>query len=333
MILKELAEALELVAKGDLHQEISALASIETASESDLSFVVSAKFLNQLKQSRAGAVIVSPALADQAPGNYLISEDPYAAYARASWVLKPERTHVAGVHSTAIVDETATVESGACVAAYTTIGAHSHIGKDVVIGEHCAVGNGVLIGDGSRLFPKVILHDNVSLGEGCRIQAGAVIGSEGFGFAWTQAGWSHIHQTGGVHIGHRVHIGANTTIDCGAIDPTVIEDGAILDNQIQIAHNVHIGKNTAIAGCVGIAGSTRIGAHCQIGGACNIVGHLTIADKVIINAASLVSRSISEAGRYGSGTPLQPARQWKRSFVNLGAFKPHRLISISTDRI
>ena len=161
------------------------------------------------------------------------------------------------------------------------------------------------------------LYDNTRLGDECRIQSGAVIGSEGFGYAWTVDGWSQIQQTGGVRIGNRVHVGSNTTIDCGAIDPTVIADGVIMDNQIQIAHNVQIGENSAIAGCVGVAGSTKIGANCQIGGACNIVGHLSIADGVIINAASLVSRSITEAGRYGSGTPLQPDRIWRRSFVNL----------------
>jgi UDP-3-O-[3-hydroxymyristoyl] glucosamine N-acyltransferase len=187
----------------------------------------------------------------------------------------------------------------------------------VVIGAHCVVGNGVSVGARTYFFPRVTLYDNISIGNDCRFQSGTVIGSEGFGYAWTAGGWSQIQQTGGVQIGNRVHVGANTTIDCGAIDPTVIADGVIMDNQIQIAHNVQIGENTAIAGCVGVAGSTTIGANCQIGGACNIVGHLRIADGVIINAASLVARSIVEAGRYGSGTPLQPDRIWRRSFVNL----------------
>jgi len=318
MILKELAAALELDAVGDLSCTINALASIERAGVSDLSFVVSNKFVKQLQQSRAGAIILPPSMVEHVKGNYLICDDPYAAYARASWILKPDSVPASGVHVTAIIDSTAKIASSASIGAYASIGANSIVCDDARIGEHCSVGRDVVIGDRSRLFPRVTLLDRVSLGDDCRIQSGAVIGGEGFGYAWTKSGWSQIHQTGGVKIGDRVHIGANSTIDCGAIEPTIIEDGVILDNQIQIAHNVTIGQNTAIAGCVGIAGSTKIGAGCQIGGACNIVGHLTIADRVIINAASLVSRSIKDAGRYGSGMPLQPAHRWKRSFVNLG---------------
>jgi UDP-3-O-[3-hydroxymyristoyl] glucosamine N-acyltransferase len=283
-----------------------------------LSFVVSARFANSLKLSQAGAVIIPSALRDIVPGNYLISDNPYAAYAQASWILKPALIHKLGVHETAVVDPSSHIATTASIGAGAVIGAHTVISDDVVVGAHCVVGNGVTIGAGTYLFPRVTFYDNTIVGNDCRFQSGTVIGSEGFGYAWTANGWSQIQQTGGVRIGNRVHVGANTTIDCGAIDPTVIANGVIMDNQIQIAHNVQIGENTAIAGCVGVAGSTKIGANCQIGGACNIVGHLSIADGVIINAASLVARSIVKAGRYGSGTPLQPDRIWRRSFVNLG---------------
>lgn len=318
MNLEELAAGLGLKAYGNQSQEITALAPIERASETELAFVVGAKFSDALKASHAGAVILPEAMACHAPGNYLISDDPYAAYAKASWLLKPAPVETMGVHPSATVDPSAVIADSASIGPGVVIGANTVIHDHCVIGAQCVVGRDVILGKDSHLFARVTLCNNVHMGSECRVQSGAVIGSEGFGYAMTKQGWSQIHQTGGVRIGNKVHIGANTTIDCGAIDATTIADGVILDNQIQIAHNVQIGEHTAIAGCVGIAGSTRIGAYCQIGGACNIVGHLCIVDKVVINAASLVSRSILKAGRYGSGTPLQPERLWRRSFVNLG---------------
>ncbi len=318
MILKELAASLSLEAQGDLSQEITALAPIERAVGTELAFVVGAKFVDALKASKAGAVILPEAMACHAPGNYLISDDPYASYAQASWILKPAPKETIGVHPSATVDSSAIIADSASIGPGVVIGANTEIHDHCVIGAQSVIGRDVSIGTNTQLFPRVTLCNNVRMGSRCRVQSGAVIGSEGFGYAWTKQGWSQIQQTGGVRIGDRVHVGANTTIDCGAIDATTIADGVILDNQIQIAHNVQIGENTAIAGCVGIAGSTRIGAYCQIGGACNIVGHLRIVDKVVINAASLVSRSILKPGRYGSGTPLQPERLWRRSFVNLG---------------
>ena len=317
MILQELANALGLDAKGNLNHEVSSIAPIESAQATDLSFVVSARFSDALKLSRAGAVIIPEALSGIAPGNYLVSDNSYAAYAKASWLLKPALVQKPGVHESAFLDPSSRIAATASVGPGAVIGAHTVIGEGVVIGAHCVLGTDVSVGAGTYLYPRVTFYDNTSVGNDCRFQSGAIIGSEGFGYARTPEGWSQIQQTGGVRIGNRVHVGANTTIDCGAIEPTVIADGVIMDNQIQIAHNVQIGENTAIAGCVGVAGSTKIGANCQIGGACNIVGHLSIADGVIINAASLVTRSIAEAGRYGSGTPLQPDRIWRRSFVNL----------------
>ena len=318
MILEDLGEALGLSAYGDLSQRITGLAPIDRAVATELAFVVSPKYAEALVASNAGAVIVPEAMRSQAPGNCLVSNDPYASYAQASWLLKPEHRPVAGVHLSAIVDSSAIVAPSASIGPGVVIGADSRIEDSAVIGAHSVIGERVVVGANCQLFARVTLYNDVQLGERCRVQSGAVVGSEGFGYAWTTSGWSQIQQTGGVQLGSRVHVGANTTIDCGAIDPTIIADGVILDNQVQIAHNVEIGENTAIAGCVGIAGSTRIGSNCQIGGACNIVGHITIADRVVINAASLVSRSIKEPGRYGSGTPLLPEQVWRRSFVTLG---------------
>ena len=317
MKLEQLGLKLGLVVRGDGSQVVDRVATIEAAGPDDLSFVVGRKYSRQLRESQAGAVIVSEAMLADAPGNALISANPYASYAKASWLLHPPSPTTPGIHPSAVIHANASVDSSASIGPYVTVGEQSYIGANTVVGAHCEVGAKVEIGAACRLFPKVILYDNVKLGNECRIQSGAIIGSEGFGYAWADEQWQPIHQVGGVRIGDRVHVGANTTIDCGTIEPTVIEDGVILDNQIQIAHNVRIGRNTAIAGCVGIAGSTRIGSHCQIGGACNIVGHLHIADEVVINAASLVSRSIEFKGRYGSGMPLMEERAWRRSFVNL----------------
>jgi len=318
MLIAQLGKALDLAVHGNTEHEVTHLAPIETATSEALSFVVGKRYAKALQSSRAGAVIVPPDLLALAPGNALVSDNPYASYAQASWLLQPPEEPVPGIHPSAVVHADATVSSSASIGAHAVIGADSHIADFASVASHCVIGRQVQIGKACHLFPRVTVYDKVTMGQQCRIQSGAVIGAEGFGYAWQGDRWSQIQQLGGVRLGERVHVGANTTIDCGAIEPTVIGAGVILDNQIQIAHNVVVGENTAIAGCVGIAGSTRIGRHCQIGGASNIVGHLSIADYVIINAASLVTRSITEKGRYGSGTPLQSQGEWRRNFVNLG---------------
>jgi len=317
MILEQLGKELGIAVHGDRYHDVLRLAPIESAGPEDLAFVVGQRYSAALKESRAGAVILPESMLADAPGNALISHNPYASYAAATWILYPQAAVECGIHETAIVHGDAEVSPDACIGPHVVIGPDSSIADGVVVGAHSFIGSGVCIGNRTRLFPRVTIYNDVHLGQRCNVQSGAVLGSEGFGYAWAGDGWAQIRQIGGVRIGDNVHIGANTTIDCGAIEPTLIEDGVILDNQIQIAHNVRIGRNTAIAGCVGIAGSTRIGSHCQIGGACNIVGHLHITDQVTINAASLVTRSIKRKGRYGSGMPLQEESNWRRSFVNL----------------
>ena len=317
MKLADLANALELPLHGNSDQQIDHLAPIESALAHQLSFVVSTRYLDALRNSQAGAVIVPESLRADAPGSYLVSANPYASYARASWLLTPDKGNPIGIHSSACVDHTAVVADSARIGAGVVIGANVVIQANADIGAQCFIGDAVRIGRNTRLFARTTILQGCVLGADCRVQSGAVIGAEGFGYAW-QDGWQSIHQTGGVNIGNGVHIGANTTIDRGAIDDTIIADGVILDNQIQIAHNVQIGENTAIAGCVGIAGSTRIGRNCQIGGACNIVGHLHITDGVHLSAASLVTQSITTPGRYSSGMPLQTSSAWRRTYVTLG---------------
>ncbi|MBX2880267.1 MAG: UDP-3-O-(3-hydroxymyristoyl)glucosamine N-acyltransferase [Granulosicoccus sp.] len=320
MKLGQLADALALSLHGDAEREVEALAPLERAGHRELSFIVSRRYLGQLAECKAAALIIPSdiALDSLDDGNYLVSDNPYGSYAKASWLLKPVEQPVSGVHPTASIHQKARISELASIGPGVVVGAETEIADHVRIDAHCVIDQRVCIGSGTRLFPGVCIYNDVVLGSDCRVQSGAVLGSEGFGYARTENGWAQIQQTGGLTIGNRVHIGANSTIDCGAIDPTVIRDGVIIDNQVQIAHNVQIDENTAIAGCVGIAGSTKIGKACQIGGACNIVGHLTIADNVTLNAASLVTQSIAEPGRYGSGTPLFAEHAWRRSFVNLG---------------
>jgi|GEM_PF-80590 len=304
--------------RGDPERRVCAIATLDRAGPADLAFAVDRRFRERLAACEAGAILVPATLADVAPGDHLIAVDAYAAYACASWLLAPDDAAPAGVHPGAVIDAGATIAEDASIGPGAVVGAGTIVGGGAVLGAHVVVGRDCAIGARSRLFARVTLGDDVTLGPDCRLQSGAVIGSEGFGYARDTDGWQAIRQSGGVRVGARVHIGANTTVDRGAIEPTVIEDGVILDNQIQIAHNVRIGENTAIAGCTGIAGSTRIGRDCLIGGACDIVGHLEIADRVVINAASFVSRSLAEPGRYGSGPPLLPERQWRRTFAALG---------------
>lgn len=315
--LGELSTLLNATLIGDAKAEIHSLAPLDAATPGQLSFAVGVGQRELLRKSQASAVIVTEALAEASGAHRLVVKDAYASFAKASWIVAPESVPKPGIHPSAVVDQTAVIGTGVSIGAGSVIGRESVIGDAVTIGAGVIIGDRVQLGSGSRLFARVVLHDDVHLGKHCRVQSGAVIGSEGFGYAQSDGHWHAINQIGGVRIGDRVHIGANTTIDCGTLAPTVIEAGVILDNQIQIAHNVQIGENTAIAGCTGIAGSTRIGRDCLIGGACNIVGHLQIADGVVLNATSFVSQSIDKAGRYGSGMPLQSAREWKRSFLIL----------------
>lgn len=317
MKLKQLADSLGLVLKGDPDTRIDKLADIRTAGEGALSFVVGPRYRNDLLACKASAVIVPQEMADDAPCTCIVSPNPYLSYAQASQILHPFEpaipgrsagAHVASdadLHASVEIGANAVVASGASLAANCVVGAGSFIGESVSIGANCRIGPNVTICHGSRI------------GQNCRFQPGAVIGSDGFGFAPGPDGWVHIRQIGCVVIGNGVDVGANTTIDRGAIGDTVIGDGVILDNQIQIAHNVRIGEYTAIAGCVGIAGSTVIGKQCRIGGKTAIVGHITIADNVTLTATSFVSRSITEPGSYSSGMPLQKSSDWRRTFVRL----------------
>lgn len=297
---------------GDPEQRVARVATLAAAGPDELSFLANRQYRRQLASTRAGAVVLDAASAAECRVAALISANPYATYARIAALLHPAPAARAGVHPTASVDARASVAASASVGAQAVIGAGCRIGERVQIGAGCVLGEDVEIGADCLLHPRVTIEHGVRLGERVRVQSGVVIGSDGFGFARDAAGWVPVPQLGAVRVGDDVEIGANTTIDRGAIEDTVIGAGVKLDNQIQVAHNVQIGEHTVIAACTGISGSTRIGARCMIAGAVGIVGHLDICDDVVVTGLSMVSHSISTPGVYSGGIPAEPAAVWRR---------------------
>lgn len=315
LTLGEVAARLDLELVGDPAAPIAGLASLASATDQDLTFITSRKRLGALGSTAAAAVILKPEWQRDCPVACLLAADPYLAYARASRLFDRQVTPDYRVHPSAII------ATGVHLGASVVIGPGVVIEDGVVIADEVVIDAGVFIGANSRigarthLYPHVVLYHGVSIGDDCRIHAGTVIGADGFGYAPGPDGWERIAQLGGVQLGHRVEVGACSTIDRGALDDTVIDDGVIIDNQVQIAHNCRVGKNTAIAGCVGIAGSTTIGENCTLAGAVGVSGHLDICDNVHLTGQARVTRSIDSPGTYSSGTTLAPTREWARNAV------------------
>ncbi len=292
---------------GDSQTEILALAPLETANPSELSFLSHPKYASLLATSKAGCVIVSPAMqtAAAARGACIVVEDPYHYFARLTQLWKRSHAVVqaastaARIHPSAFVDPTAQIDPRA------------------IIGPLCVVEAGATIGADTVLKSRVTVSENCVVGARCILHSGVVIGADGFGFAPRQGAWEKIEQLGAVRIGDDVEIGANTCVDRGALRDTVIEDGVKLDNLIQIGHNVRIGKHTAMAGCVGVAGSADIGAHCSIGGGAIVLGHLKLADHVNISAATVVTRSILKPGNYTGMFPIDDNSAWEKNAAAL----------------
>ncbi len=325
LVLGTLVEALagEFQARllGDALRRIDRLAPIETAGPQDLSFVSHPKYLSRLAASQAGCVIVSPALQEAASrrGDCIVVDDPYRFFARATqhWKALHGRTAPLGVHPTAWIDPSAQVAPSASVGAFAFVGAQAVIAEGVRLGEHVVVGAGVTLGAHTRLAARVSVGEDCKVGERCILHSGVVIGADGFGFAPAGGRWEKIEQLGAVRIGNDVEVGANTCIDRGALEDTILEDGVKLDNLIQIGHNVHVGAHTAMAGCVGVAGSARIGAHCTIGGGAVVLGHLSLADHVHVSAASVVTRSIATPGHYSGFFPIDDNSNWEKNAATL----------------
>ncbi len=310
-----LAEHVGGEVRGDTGLLIEGVATLQHAAVGAIAFLANSRYRRYLASTQASAVILAEAELRHCPVDAIVVKNPYLAYARIAVLLQSEPETSAVIHPSAVLASGCDVAESVAVGAQVFIDIDAKIGADVTIGPGCIIGRGVTIGAGSRLMANVILCHAVEIGERVLIHPGAVIGSDGFGLANDQGRWVKVPQLGSVVVGDDVEIGANTTVDRGALEDTVISEGAKLDNQVQVAHNVHIGAHTAIAGCVGIAGSTHIGSRCQIGGGVGIVGHLQIVDDVVITAMSLVTGNISKPGLYSSGTPLGPNREWQKSAV------------------
>lgn len=312
-----LAGFLEATLRGDPAIQITGLATLQDASSEHLSFLANAQYRRYLASTKAAAVLLRAEDAERYSGSALVLNDPYLGYARISHLFETRPAATLGIHPSATVAADAWIDPSASLGPGVVVESGAWIGPRVVIGAHCYIGARVRVDEDGRLAPRVTLCHDVVIGKRVVIQPGAVIGSEGFGFANERGRWQKIAQIGAVRIGDDVEIGANTTIDRGALSDTLIGDGVKLDNQIQIAHNVQIGEHTAMAACVGISGSTRIGSRCMIAGGVGMVGHIDICDGVFVTGMTMVTRSITEPGAYSSGTAMQTATEWKKSAARI----------------
>ncbi|HQS01418.1 MULTISPECIES: UDP-3-O-(3-hydroxymyristoyl)glucosamine N-acyltransferase [unclassified Polaromonas] len=309
---------------GDPDVLVERLAPLESASAAELTFLSHPKYQGKLARSAAACVVVGPGAAAAAMqrGACIIVDDPYFYFARITQLWKREHAPSSAsggtaLHPSAFIDPQARLAAGVVVGAFACIGARAVLDAGVQVGAHSVIGNDAHIGAETRLSARVTVADGCSLGERCIVHPGAVIGADGFGFAPHAGRWEKIEQLGAVRIGNDVEIGANTCIDRGALQDTVIEDGVKLDNLVQIGHNVRVGAHTAMAGCAGVAGSATIGAHCTVGGGAVVLGHLSLADHVHISAASVVTRSIHKPGHYTGLFPIDDNAQWEKNAATL----------------
>ena len=306
---------------GDAALTIARIGPLQGADAATISFLSNPRYRDQLAGSLAACVIVGPDLRDiaAARGAALVCDDPYLAFARLTqwWAAQTRRAAAPGVHATAVIEDGVTLDASASVGAMAYIGHGARIGAGAVVGAQCHVGDGAVLGANSWLKPRVMLGDACRIGARAIVHSGAVIGADGFGFAPTEGRWEKIEQLGAVVIGDDVEIGANTCVDRGALDDTVLEDGVKLDNLVQIGHNVRVGAHSAFAGCVGVAGSARIGRHCTAGGGAIILGHLELCDHVHITAATVITRSIHKPGQYSGLFPFDDNASWEKNAATL----------------
>lgn len=309
----DLAAQFDLELRGDPARSIDGVSTLARAGARQLAFLANPRYRSQLAHSGAGLVVMRADDAEGFAGNALIAKDPYVAFAKIAALFDTRPATTPGVHALAAVDDTATVSPDACIGPFVSIGPRARVDAGAVIGPGCVIGEDCAIGAGCELVANVTLVRRVRLGRRVLVHPGAVLGADGFGLAMEHGRWLKVPQLGGVVVGDDCEIGANTTIDRGALDDTVLEEDVRLDNQIQIGHNVRIGAHSAMAGCSAVAGSATIGRYCLIGGGAGILGHLDVCDRVVVTAMSLVTRSIREPGEYSSGTPLMDNRSWRKS--------------------
>ena len=308
----ELAQRFGLELRGE-DRAVHGVGTLSSATAEQLSFLANPRYRGQLADTAAGVVVLHADEADARTGTALLARDPYVEFAKIAALFERKPVRTAGIHPTAVVDASAQVDPAAHVGPHVSIGARSRIGAGASIGPGCVIGDDCEVGEGCELVARVTLVTRVRLGRRVLVHPGAVLGADGFGIAMDRGHWIKVPQLGGVLVGDDCEIGANTTIDRGALGDTVLEEDVRLDNQIQVGHNVRIGAHTAMAGCSAVAGSASIGRHCLVGGGAGILGHLEVCDRVVITAMSLVTHSIREPGEYSSGTPLMDNRSWRKS--------------------
>jgi UDP-3-O-[3-hydroxymyristoyl] glucosamine N-acyltransferase len=328
--LGELAVRFGCELRGDPNTLIERVGTLANAQAGALAFLANPRYRSQLSETRATAVILTAAVADACPTAMLVCENPYATYARIAQLINPPPGFAPGVHPSAVIATSARIHDSACV------GALAFVGEEVVIGPRCFVGPhsvllaGVTLAEDVRLVARVTLGSGSVVGARTVLHPGVVLGADGFGFAPERGSWVKVPQLGVVRLGADVEVGANTTIDRGAIEDTVIEDDVKIDNLVQIGHNVRIGSHTVIAGCTGISGSTTIGKRCLIGGAVGIAGHISIADDVVATGFSAIANSLTKPGLYSSTLPVEEARTWRRLQAN---FKRSGLLAARVRRL
>lgn len=311
--LADLAKRFALVLRGDGAALVGGVATLAAATPAQLGFLANPRYRGELATTQAGAVVLRADDAEHFPRAALIAKDPYVAFAKIAALFERAPTGAPGIHASAVIAASARIAANASIGPFCVVEDGASVADGALLGPHCHVGPDCHVGAQSRLVARVTLVTRVRLGKRVLVHPGAVLGADGFGLAFEKDHWIKVPQLGGVVIGDDCEIGANTTIDRGALEDTVLEEDVRLDNQIQVAHNVHIGAHTAMAGCSAVAGSAKIGRYCLIGGGAGVLGHLEIADKVTITSMALVTHSIHEPGEYSSGTPIQDNRSWRRN--------------------
>lgn len=316
-LAEQIGATLHLAADDTADTPIHTLATLAKAGNGQISFLSNSKYRSQLVDTAAQAVILHPDDLPHCPCSALVSDNPYVGFARAAQILDSTPASAEGIASSAVIASDVSFGENVSIGANSVIESGVELGDNVQVGAGCFIGKDVSIGENTKLWANVTIYHRVKMGASCLVQSGAVIGSDGFGYANEKGQWIKIPQLGSVQIGDRVEIGASSTIDRGALDDTVIENGVIIDNQCQIAHNVVMGENSAIAGCSVIAGSTTIGKGCTIAGMSAITGHVEIADNVHFTGMSMVTKAITEPGLYSSGVPAVSNKEWRRNMVGL----------------
>jgi UDP-3-O-[3-hydroxymyristoyl] glucosamine N-acyltransferase len=315
--LGELAVRFGCELRGDPDVRIETVGTLQGAGPGALAFFVNPRLRDALSRTRAAAVVLSAESATACPVPVLVAAEPHATFARIATLLHPPRPAAAGVHASAVVSPAARIAASASIGPLVVVEEGARVGERAQVGPGCVIGPGAVVGDDVVLVARVTLCQGVSVGARSILHPGVVIGADGFGFAPERRTWVKVPQVGGVRVGEDVEIGANTTVDRGAIEDTVIAEGVKIDHQVQVGHNVRIGAHTAIAGCVGIAGSATIGARCQLAGQVGVAGHLSICDDVVLTARALVVGDITEPGVYASAVPVEKFADWRRILARL----------------